>query len=143
MALSRLLLLSFLLVACNSPRAADSSEDDLRAWQGTWKLISSTYDGQPQIADLFWVVTGDQYRTRYNQHLDEVPVAFKLDASRKHIDAIHHETPQGTYGGKLKGIYKISGDSLTVCYDLTGNQYPKSFEAKRGSRQVLYQFRRE
>jgi uncharacterized protein (TIGR03067 family) len=142
MRLSRLFLLSFLLVACDAPRAADSSED-LRAWQGTWKLVSSTYDGAPQMADMLWVVNGDQYRTRYNQHLDEVPVTFKLDASRKHIDATHHETPEGTYGGKLKGIYKISGNSLTVCYDLTGNQYPKSFEAKRGSRQVLYQFQRQ
>jgi uncharacterized protein (TIGR03067 family) len=97
----------------------------------------------PQMADMLWVVEGDQYRIRYNQHLDEVPVRFKLDASRKHIDATHHETPQGTYGGKLKGIYKISRNSLTVCYDLSGNQYPKSFEAKRGSRQVLYQFQRE
>jgi len=49
----------------------------------------------------------------------------------------------GTYGGKLKGIYKVSGDSLTVCYDLTDSQYPTSFEATRGSRRVLYQFRRQ
>jgi hypothetical protein len=59
------------------------------------------------------------------------------------MDATHQETPRGTYGGKLKGSYKISGNSLTVCYDLSGNQYPKSFEAKRGSRQVLYQFQPE
>jgi len=139
---SRLVLVSLLFVACNAPREADSS-DDLRAWQGTWKLVSSTYDGEPQMADMLWVVDGDQYRTRYNQHLDEVPITFKLDASRKHIDATHHETPKGTYGGKLKGIYKISGNSLTVCYDLTGNQYPKSFDAKRGSHQVLYEFQRQ
>jgi hypothetical protein len=43
----------------------------------------------------------------------------------------------------LKGIYQISGDSLTVCYDLTGQRYPTSFDAKPGSRQVLYHFRRE
>jgi uncharacterized protein (TIGR03067 family) len=128
----------------NSLRASGLSED-LRAWQGAWTLVASTYtyDGEPQMADMQWVVEGDQYRVRLNQHLDEVPIKFTLDASRKHIDAIHHETPKGTYGGKLKGIYKISANSLTVCYDLTATQYPKSFEAKRGSRQVLYQFRRE
>ena len=136
------ILLSLSLAACNAPSTADSS-DDVRAWQGTWRLISSTYDGEAQMADLLWVVEGNQYRTRYNGHLDEVPVTFTLDASRKHIDATHHETPRGTYGGKLKGIYKISRSSLTVCYDLTGNQYPTSFEAKRGSRHVVYQFRRE
>jgi hypothetical protein len=78
MRLSRLVLLSFLLVACDTPRAADSSEDR-RAGQGTCRLDSSTYDGAPQMADMLWVVDGDQYRTRYNQHFDEVPVRFKLD----------------------------------------------------------------
>jgi hypothetical protein len=92
-----------------------------RAWQGTWTLVASTYDGEPQMADMQWVVECDQYR----------------------IDAIHHEAPKGTYGGKLKGIYKINANSLTGCYDLTATRYPKSFEAKRGSRRVLYQFRRE
>lgn len=95
------------------------------------------------MADLEWIVEGDQYKTRYNGTLQEDPVTFKLDPSQKHIDAIHHETPKGTYGGKVKGIYKISGDSLTVCYDLTGQQYPKFFDAKRGSRRVLYQFQRQ
>jgi uncharacterized protein (TIGR03067 family) len=95
------------------------------------------------MANMQWVVEGDQYRVRLNQRLDEVPIKFTLDASRKHIDAIHHEAPKWTYGGKLKGIYKINANSLTACYDLTATRYPKSFEAKRGSRRVLYQFRRE
>jgi hypothetical protein len=30
-----------------------------------------------------------------------------------------------------------------VCFDLTAQQYPKSFDAKRGSRQLIYEFRRE
>ena len=79
MRFARLLLLSFLLLACNSPRAADSP-DDLRAWQGTWNLISSTFDGEPQMADMQWVVEGDHYRVRYNQRLEEVPIKFTLDA---------------------------------------------------------------
>jgi uncharacterized protein (TIGR03067 family) len=95
------------------------------------------------MADLEWIVEGDQYRVRLSGKDQEVGIRFTLDAAQKHIDAIHHETPRGTYGGKVKGIYNISGNSLTVCYDLTGTQYPKSFEAKRGSRQILYQFQRE
>ena len=137
-----LLLFGLVLTACSDSRAADLSAD-LSAWQGTWTLISSTYDGQAQGADMQWIVQGDEYRVRMNRHLDEVPIKFTLDAGRKRIDAVHHETPAGTYGGKVKGIYKISGNSLTVCYDLTSTHYPSSFEAKHGSRQVLYEFRRE
>src|ERR1700730_17992478 len=108
-----------------------------------WKLVSRTYDGEPQMADMQWIVDGAHYNIRLNQQLGVDPYPFKLDASRKHIDVIHHETPAGTYGGKLMGIYEISGESLRVCYDLTGRQYPNSFGAPKGSRQVLYQFQRE
>jgi uncharacterized protein (TIGR03067 family) len=90
-----------------------------------------------------WIVDGDHYTIRLDGQQHDDPYAFKLDPSRKQIDVIHHETPPGTYGGELKGIYQISGDSLTVCYDLTGQRYPTSFDAKPGSRPVLYQFRRQ
>jgi uncharacterized protein (TIGR03067 family) len=142
MRISHFVLFGLLLVAWNTLRAADSS-DDLKAWQGTWALVASTYDGESQMSDLQWVVEGSQYRIRMDHHLGEDPYQFSLDASRKHIDVFHHETPRGTYGGKLKGIYKVSGSSLLVCYDLTGTQYPVSFDAKRGSRRVVFQFRRQ
>jgi uncharacterized protein (TIGR03067 family) len=142
MRLGGLVLLGFLLVGCRAMSTADSA-DDAEKWQGTWKLVGSSYDGQPQMADMEWIVNGDKYNIRLNGRLQEDPNMFKLETSRKQIDVFHHETPPGTYGGKLKGIYQISGDSLTVCYDLTALGYPKSFETKRGSRQVLYQFRRE
>ena len=135
------MVFSSLLLGCGV-ELADSS-DDLQQWQGTWKMVSCTYDGEPQMADMQWVVNGDHYNIRLDQRTGEDPYPFKLDASRKRIEVIHHETPKGTYGGKLKGIYEIRGASLTVCYDLTGQQYPRSFEAGRGSRQVLYHFQRQ
>src|SRR5215831_15284745 len=129
-----LVVLGCLLAGCGAASRADS-EDDARKWQVTWKLVGSTYDGNPQMADMEWVVNGDHYTIRLNGQSHEDLQTFKLNTSRKQIDVTHHETPAGTYGGKVKGIYEISGDSLTVCYDLTGQQYPKSFDAKRGSRQ--------
>src|SRR5260370_40946064 len=102
---SRLGCFSLLLVARAARRAANSSED-LKAWQGTWKLVASTYEGKPQMADMEWIVDGDQYEVRITGQSQVVPIGIKLDAAQKHIDAIHHETPKGTYGGKGKGIYK-------------------------------------
>jgi uncharacterized protein (TIGR03067 family) len=69
-----------------------------------------------------WVVEGDRYRIRLDQRPNPDPYIFKLDANNKHIYVFHHETPPGTYGGSLRGIYQISGDTLMVCYDLTGQQ---------------------
>jgi uncharacterized protein (TIGR03067 family) len=137
-----LLLLACLLAGCRSVSPADPA-DDLKKWQGTWKMISCTYDGEPQIADMEWIVEGDHYTIRLDGQQHRDPYMITLDAAQNRIDVFHHDTPPGTYGGKLKGIYEITGDSLTVCFDLTGQQYPKSLAAPRGSRQVLYQFRRE
>jgi len=137
-----LLLLGCLLAGCRAIPAPDSA-DDTREWQGTWKLVSSRYDGRLQMANMEWIVNGDHYTIRMDGHSQVDPNTFKLDASRKHIDVIHHDTPPGTLGGNAKGIYEISGNLLIVCYDLTGERYPKSFDAPRGSRQVLYKFRRE
>jgi uncharacterized protein (TIGR03067 family) len=135
-------VLSCLLAGCGVVRSADSA-DDAKKWQGTWKMVDTTYDGGPQTGDVAWVVDGGHYRIRMNGVLHEDLHTFTLDAGKKRIDVFHHDTPPGTYGGKLKGIYEINGDSLTVCYELTGQRYPKSFDAPRGSRQVLYHFRRE
>ena len=137
-----LVLLGCLIASCRGVLSADSA-DDTKKWQGTWKMVSCTYDGEPQTADMEWIVDGDHYTIRLDGKSGGDPYMFKLDPSQKHIDVFHHETPAGTSGGSLKGIYEISGDSLTVCYDLTDQRYPESLDAKRGSRQVLYQFRRE
>jgi len=106
-------------------------------------MIATTYDGAPQAADMAWVVKGDRYFIRMNGQVNADPYMFTLDPGRKQISVFHHETPPETYGGSLKGIYRIDAGTLTVCYELTGQRYPASFDASQGSRQVIYEFRRE
>jgi uncharacterized protein (TIGR03067 family) len=136
------ILFACLLAGCGANQPATDG-DDTRAWQGTWKLASCVANGESQMADMQWIVNGDHYTIRLDGKSGGDPYPFKLDAKQKHIDVNHHDTPKGTYGGQLKGIYEIQGNSLKVCYDLKGQQYPRSFDAGRGSGRVLYQFRRE
>lgn len=136
------ILFPCLLAGCGTNPAA-SEADDTRAWQGTWKLVSCVANGEPERGDMRWVVDGDHYTIRVAGKSGGDPYTFKLDPAQKHIDVYHHDTPEGTYGGRLKGIYVIQGDSLKVCYDLKGQRYPESFDAPRGSGRGVYQFRRE
>jgi uncharacterized protein (TIGR03067 family) len=139
---SWLVLFVCVLAGCDV-HSAGNPADDAKQWQGTWKMIATTYNGSPQAADMAWVVKGDRYFIRMNGQVHGDPYMFTLDPDKKQISVFHHDTPPGTYGGSLKGIYKISGDTLTVCYELTGQRYPTGFDAFQGSRQVLYEFRRE
>jgi len=139
--LSCVVFLMLSLVGCNTVLPSSSS-DDMKALQGTWTLVAATENGASQAADMQWIVDGDAYTVRYNGQTDPTPVKITLDASRKRIDAVHHETPAGTYGGKFKGIYELGGNTLRICYDLTGASYPSSFDAGPGSHRVIYVFRR-
>jgi outer membrane biogenesis lipoprotein LolB len=67
-----LVLLGCLLAGCKAISAADSV-DDTKQWQGTWKLVAYTYDGETQTADMAWIVDGDHYNIRMNGHLNEDP----------------------------------------------------------------------
>jgi len=130
------------LSGCSRPVSGDGSDDQAR-WQGTWKLISVTENGELQSDDMEWVVDGDHYNIVVRQVRHDDPYNITLDPRHGQVDVFHHDTPAGMYGGKLKGIYKVSTDHLTVCYDLTGATYPDSFDASRGSRRALVEFQRE
>jgi|SRR6266436_2881034 len=137
-----LILGSGLLAGCGVIHAASPAQETAN-FQGTWKMVSCVANGESETGDVRWIVEDDHYTIRLDGQSHVDPYTFKLDPSQKRIDVFHHDTPKGTYGGSLKGIYELKGDSLRVCYDLTGQKYPKSFDAGRGSRQVVYEFRRE
>jgi hypothetical protein len=99
MRLLGLILFGSLLAGCGAPFAADSSEE-VKQWQGTWKLVSSIYDGEPQIADMQSTTISTS-----TSNLGRTRTRFKFDASEKHIDVKHHKTPKGYWGGSLTGIY--------------------------------------
>ena len=130
------------LSGCTRPPAGGAAEDRA-SWQGIWKLVSVTENGELQSGDVKWVVDGDHYNIVLNQQRGSDPYNITLDPGRGRVDVFHHDTPPGTYGGKLKGIYRVSADHLTVCYDLTGASYPASFDAGPGSRRAVFEFQRE
>jgi uncharacterized protein (TIGR03067 family) len=139
MRFARLAVFCILLSASAPPLAANSSNDQ-SSWQGVWKLVSTTINGEQPSADVQWIVNGDHYTIVVNQVRQGDPYHFTLDPANGRI--IIKQASKGPHSRSLKGIYKISADTLTVCYDLTGSDYPTSFDAGPGSRRLLYEFRR-
>src|SRR5215813_8904443 len=126
-----------------------SPEEDAKKMQGNWELTGATYNGQRMdkeaIGDTRLAISGDHYTMMHNGSTESS--TFTLGVAGLHtIRVFHHENPlasQGFYGGTLTGIYELSGDRLRICFDLTGREYPRSFDAGRGSRRGIYELIRE
>jgi uncharacterized protein (TIGR03067 family) len=104
-------------------------------------MVDAEYDGlrnPGQAKEYSWDFHDYEYTNNHNDNFMEL-YHVKLSSGRKPktIDATHD-----LVGRKLMGIYEISGDRLKVCYDLTGNGRPDSFEAAKGSRRACYYFQR-
>jgi uncharacterized protein (TIGR03067 family) len=122
-----------------------SPEEDAREMQGTWKLTSATSNGETISDNVHLTIEREKY-VMHARGVDESST-FTLGIGGPHtIRVFHHENPlaaQGFYGGTLTGIYEFSGDRLRLCFDGTGREYPKRFDAGRGSRRIMYQFVRD
>jgi uncharacterized protein (TIGR03067 family) len=116
-------------------------DEDLDKLQGTWQIQEAEYDGgtiRGEAKQYTWDIKGDKYTIKCNGNFQEL-WSMKLNSSRvtKTIDGTHDITRQ-----TLMGIYQIKGDTLKICYDLTGRGRPDNFEAGKGSRRVVYTLER-
>lgn len=131
--------------AVGTPAAvgADSTKDDAKKLQGTWAALEVLHDGQVQKLDpITWTFADDKYTNKVGKQTEKW--TYKLDGSKnpKTIDS-EYFVSAGFPGRKLTGIYELNGDTLKVCYDLTGKGHPNDFTAAKGARRIFYTFKRE
>jgi uncharacterized protein (TIGR03067 family) len=141
------------LAAQSSPEPSTSTiEEDHEKLQGTWKMVRGTYDGlafDGVTNDVRWVFDGDHMTIVLNGYYEGGRrTEFQLDTgdSPNTILIKVFNNPladKGYTGGSFTGIYKLSGDKLRVCYDMTGLKYPKNFDASKGTNRMSYEFTRE
>src|SRR5262249_32772913 len=109
--------------------------------QGKWLPVSITVDGktadQDEIKDRSMVVKGSKATAMYKDK-ERGTASLKVDRSKTpaHIDTTYEDGP--AKGTALKGIYKIEGDTLTICYGGIAMERPTEFESKPGSGTMLF-----
>jgi uncharacterized protein (TIGR03067 family) len=98
--------------------------------------VSGTSNGKPMSAAVMNKAQLNTDGTNFAMQLGGklLKGTYKLDKSKKvkQVDAI----PNGG-GAPIKGIYKVNGDTMTVCYAAPGKARPTSFSARPGSGQKL------
>jgi uncharacterized protein (TIGR03067 family) len=126
---------------------ADEAKTDGAALQGTWRLASLEVDGRPiAVQDMVpharLVISGTKYAfTLDDTRLELTP---KLDPAKKPkaIDLTVAEGPQK--GQTFHGIYKLEGDTYTVCRSTDpGQARPTAFATKPKSGLMLVVWKRD
>lgn len=124
---------------------AAKAQGEARKMQGTWKPTTAELAGKPfpeaTLRAMRLTLAGDKYAVTIGEHRDEG--TMKVDPSRdpKAMDVTGTEGPNK--GKTFLCIYELSGDTLRVCYDLSGQARPEEFKTKAGTQLFLVEYKRE
>ena len=134
----------FLLSAFSSMVPSARIEQN-RHLAGTWSCVSATVDGKPlpeeTVKLLRLTLAGNKYQTRKG---DDVlfDSTYTVDASTNPRQINILGTEGALAGKEALGIYSIQGDTLRICYILTGKTRPTAFESPIGSGAYLLLWKR-
>jgi len=133
-----------MVVSFSSLAWGDDAKDD--SLDGTW-LPSSAELGGTKFPDevrksLKLVIKDDKYTvTVEKQGTDEGTVKLMPSASPKAMDITGSKGPNK--GKTYLAIYEHKGDTLRICYDLSGKNRPTEFKSKEGTLLFLVEYKRQ
>ena len=140
-----LLLLLLTFVGCGDSATKESTADaeaeagkakreshpDYQALLGTWKIVSSVWDGSPNERAVGNRMTFSNAKMEaWMKDLGNIYLDYEIDPTQspKHLNAEYGFPPDRAI---FRAIYELDGDTLRICY--RERERPTSFETERGS----------
>ena len=136
-----LLLASFVAFAARAT-------DDLKAMSGTWKPTQAELAGQPMPPPVLKSITlkidGLGYEvivmTEKGPSPDRGTIKLDQAATPKGMTVTGVEGPNA--GKTFPAVYELAGDTLRICYDLSGAKRPTEFKTAPGTLLYLVTYQR-
>jgi uncharacterized protein (TIGR03067 family) len=144
---SAVLALGLVAVGCarDQGEGAQGQAEDIKAIDGVWHPVEGELGGrelpETTLETLTLTLAAGTYTVRVDHHLDKGTITLDPHASPKTIDI--HGTEGPNKGLMLPAIYELTGDTLRVCYDLSGQKRPAAFMSMPDTEQFLVLYRRE
>jgi len=120
------------------------SANDAKVIEGKWKPVKAELGGNPMTDAVLRTITMKLDHGKY-----EVFVAGNPDRGTYTMDAgtqpksISVTGTEGPNNGKtFPAIYELNGDTLRICYDLSGAKRPTEFKSNPGTRLYLVTYQR-
>ena len=133
-----LLALSLAAGTCLRTFAASAPAADADAVQGLWKPVSAVLAGSPMPDAVVKSISLRMDHGNYEVLVGDAPDrgTYTLDpgATPKGITVMGTDGPN--VGKTFPAIYELAGDTLRICYDLSGAKRPARFESPAGT--LLY-----
>lgn len=121
--------------------AQGKSKQPEAALTGTWQAIEAELGGKPlppeAVRTIKLIMSANEYQVGNDFSTVEINPATTPPS-------INIKGTKGPNEGKtMLAIYELSGETLRICYDLTGQKRPTTFATEAGTRQFLVRYKKE
>jgi uncharacterized protein (TIGR03067 family) len=107
---------------------------------GQWAPVSAELGGRAFSVATFGGATLRLTADTYEFAGDRGTYTLLATSVPARMDILGREGPNA--GRTIQAIYRLAGDSLTVCYQLGPGERPSDFTTARGSQVLLLRYRR-
>lgn len=127
------------------PLAAGSTDDDAKAVQGDWKPIKAELAGQPMSDAVLKMISLKLDNGKYEVSVGGAPDSgtYTLDSTTTPKSITVTGTAGPNRGKTFPAIYELNGDTLRICYDLSGAKRPAEFKSIASTKLYLVTYTRK
>jgi uncharacterized protein (TIGR03067 family) len=139
-----ILCICIAMILFTAAARSQDAADERKLLQGTWlptaaELSENPFD-EPTLKMMKLGVEADKYNVTVGMAIDRGITRIDPAAKPKTMDIIGTDGPNK--GRTFLAIYELNGDTLRVCYDLTGKVRPTEFKTKKGEPLFLATYKR-
>jgi uncharacterized protein (TIGR03067 family) len=113
--------------------------------QGEWRPATAELAGRPMpeafVKSISLKLEGGKYEVYVGKEPDRGLYALDLAARPRGITVTGTDGPNN--GRTFPAIFELSGDTLRICYDLSGKKRPTEFKTAPGTRLYLVAYVRK
>src|ERR1017187_10292351 len=125
--------------------AAGSPDDAAKAVRGNGKPAKAELAGQPMTDAVLEIISLKLDNGKYEVFVGAEPDrgTYTLDSTTQAKSMSVTGTDGPNHGKTFPAIYELKGDTLRICYDLSGAKRPTEFKSIAGTRLYLVTYIRK
>jgi len=134
-----------LVVAVLLAALSSSAEDDIKLLQGTWIPAKAELGGRSMSDEVLKTISLKFEQTNWVVYVGEHPDkgVYTVETTTKPKSMTITGTEGPNHGRTFPAIYELKGDSLSICYDLSGAKRPSEFKSVEGTKLYLVTYTRK